>query len=155
MGKVAKVGEDRVKLRQEQSAPVLAELHDKSFDWKEQFVAQAPYGRVDQLCAGPLGRIQGIRLGRRRCHRQQRLRNGNEARCSESKNSLFAGNARTGRTAAILASIISTCRCHAVDPQFYLTQLLVNLRLLRTSDLPEWLPDRWKAAKNVRLTDFA
>jgi len=69
------------------------------------------------------------------------------------KGSLFVGSARNGRTAAILASSISTCRCHAVDPQLYLTQLLVNLRLLRTSDLPEWLPDRWKAAKNVRLTD--
>jgi hypothetical protein len=45
VGKVAKVGEDRVKLRQEQSAPVLAELHEKFFDWKEQFFAQAPYGR--------------------------------------------------------------------------------------------------------------
>jgi hypothetical protein len=44
VGKVAKVGEHRVKLRQEQSAPVLAELHEKFFDWKEQFVAQAPYG---------------------------------------------------------------------------------------------------------------
>jgi hypothetical protein len=42
--KVAKVGEDRVKLRQEQSAPVLAELHEKFLDWKEQ-VLQAPYGR--------------------------------------------------------------------------------------------------------------
>jgi hypothetical protein len=71
------------------------------------------------------------------------------------RNSHFVGNARIGRTAAILASIISTCRRHAVDPQLYLTQLLVNLRLLRTSDLPERLPDRWKAAKNVRLTDFA
>jgi hypothetical protein len=45
VGKVAKVGEDRVKLRQEQSAPVLAALHEKCFDWKEQFVAQAPNGR--------------------------------------------------------------------------------------------------------------
>jgi transposase len=71
------------------------------------------------------------------------------------KNSHFVGNARIGRTAAILASIISTSRRHAVDPQLYLTQLLINLRLLRTSDLPERLPDRWKAAKNVRLTAFA
>ena len=45
MGKVAKVSADRVKLRQERSAPVLAELHEKCLDWKEQFVAQAPYGR--------------------------------------------------------------------------------------------------------------
>jgi hypothetical protein len=45
VGKEEKVGEDRVKLRQEQSAPVLAELHEKFLDWNEQFVVQAPYGR--------------------------------------------------------------------------------------------------------------
>ncbi|MDX6462341.1 MAG: transposase [Acidobacteriaceae bacterium] len=43
------------------------------------------------------------------------------------KNSLFVGNARGGRTAAILASLKRTCRRHEVDPQLYLTQLLINL----------------------------
>ena len=33
----------------------------------------------------------------------------------------------TGRTAAILASMTSTCRRHQIDPQLYLTQLLMNL----------------------------
>jgi len=37
------------------------------------------------------------------------------------KNSLFVGNPRGGRTAAILASLTSTCRRHDIDPQRYLT----------------------------------
>jgi hypothetical protein len=32
------------------------------------------------------------------------------------KNSLFVGNARGGRTAAMLASLTSTCRRHDIDP---------------------------------------
>jgi transposase len=48
------------------------------------------------------------------------------------KNSQFVGNARGGRTAAILTS---SCRRHGVDPQRYLTQLLVNLPAVRMSDL--------------------
>ena len=60
------------------------------------------------------------------------------------KNSLFVGNARGGRTAAILASLTSTCRRHEVDPQRYLTQLLFNLPSLRVRDLPAWLPDQGK-----------
>ena len=59
------------------------------------------------------------------------------------KNSLFVGNARGGRTAAILASLTSTCRRHDIDPQLYLTQLLTNLPT-SPSDLPAWLPDQWK-----------
>jgi len=61
------------------------------------------------------------------------------------------GNARGGRTAAILASLTSTCRRHDVDPQLYLTQLLVNLPAIPIAGLPDWLPDCWKAAQKTRL----
>jgi transposase len=60
------------------------------------------------------------------------------------KNSLFVGNERGGRTAAILSSLTSTCKRHAIDPQRYLTQLLVNLPAAPISRLSDWLPDRWK-----------
>jgi len=66
------------------------------------------------------------------------------------KNSLFVGNARGGRTAAILASMTSTCRRHDVDPQLYLTQLLINLPTLPISQLPQWLPDQWKINHTAR-----
>jgi hypothetical protein len=35
------------------------------------------------------------------------------------KNALFVGNPRGGRTAAILASLTSSCRRHEMDPQLY------------------------------------
>jgi transposase len=60
------------------------------------------------------------------------------------KNSLFVGNARGGRTAAILSSFTATCRRHEIDPQLYFTQLLVNLPAWPMSDLQTWLPDQWK-----------
>ena len=50
------------------------------------------------------------------------------------KNSLFVGNPRGGRTAAILASLTSTCRRHDIDPQLYLTQLLTNIPALRAAN---------------------
>ena len=43
------------------------------------------------------------------------------------KNSLFVGNERGGRTAAILSSLTATCRRHEIDPQHCFTQLLSNL----------------------------
>src|SRR5664280_2580076 len=66
------------------------------------------------------------------------------------KNSLFVGNVRGGRTAAILASLTSSCRRHDIDPQLYLTQLLTNLSQVRKSQLSNWLPDQWKRLQAAR-----
>jgi hypothetical protein len=41
-----------------------------------------------------------------------------------------------------------------MDPQFYLTQLLLNLPLLRISQLPQWLPDQWKINHAARLNSL-
>ena len=70
------------------------------------------------------------------------------------KNSLFVGNPRGGRTAAILASLTSTCRRHDLDPQLYLTQLLMNLPTWPQRDLDAWLPDQWKLRHAARLANL-
>jgi hypothetical protein len=67
------------------------------------------------------------------------------------KNSLFVGNPRAGRSTVILSSLTSTCRRHDIDPQLYLTQLLVNLPALTISQLHTWLPDQWSIHHADRL----
>ena len=71
------------------------------------------------------------------------------------KISLFVGEARGSRPAAILASLTSTCRRHDANLQLYLTQLLVNLPSLRISDLAKWLPDEWKRRQAAFATGAA
>jgi hypothetical protein len=66
------------------------------------------------------------------------------------KNSLFVGNPRGGRTAAILASLTSSCRRHEMDPQLYFMQLLMNLPSWPANDIDAWLPDRWKQTHAAR-----
>jgi transposase len=70
------------------------------------------------------------------------------------KNSLFVGNPRGGRTAAILASLTSSCRRHDMDPHLYFMQLLVNLPTWPARDLDAWLPDRWKQTHIARCADL-
>ena len=71
------------------------------------------------------------------------------------KNSLFVGNPRGGRTPAILSSLTSTCRRHAVDPQLYFTQLLTNLPVTSDDDLDLWLPDQWKLRHDRTMAELA
>jgi hypothetical protein len=41
-----------------------------------------------------------------------------------------------------------------VDPQLYLTQLLMNLPEIKVGELSGWLPDQWKIRHLARIASF-
>jgi len=57
-------------------------------------------------------------------------------------------------TAAILASLTSTCRRHELDPQLYLTQLLMNLPTWPQRNLDAWLPDQCQLRHAAQLANL-
>lgn len=64
------------------------------------------------------------------------------------KNWLFCGSAEGGKTAAVLYSVVGTCKHLGLDPFAYLREALPGLPALgeKPSDeaLSAWLPDVWK-----------
>lgn len=62
------------------------------------------------------------------------------------KNWLFAGSDNGGRTGAVLASLVASCKRHGVDPFAYLKDVLTRIAATPVSQLDQFLPDRWKAA---------
>jgi transposase len=134
----------RLQLRQSNSAPVLAGFKEKLLGWKEQLLPKHPMAEAVSYVLGQWDELNvfcsdgAVPIDNNVSEREMKRVVLNR------KNSLFVGNARGGRTAAILASLTSTCRRHEVDPQLYLTQLLVNLPSLRVRELPAWLPDQWR-----------
>jgi hypothetical protein len=135
---------ERLKLRQTSSAPVLAGLREKLLGWKEQLLPKHPMAEAVNYALGQWEELNvfcsdgAVPIDNNVSEREMKRVILNR------KNSLFVGNARGGRTAAILASLTSTCRRHDIDPQLYLTQLLMNLPSARTCELPAWLPGQWK-----------
>jgi transposase len=148
-GKDVSVAE-RLELRQKQSVPILAELHRKLLIWKEQLLPKHPMAEavnytLNQWEALNVFATDGtVAIDNNVSEREMKRIVLNR------KNSLFVGNPRGGRTAAILASLTSSCRRHDVDPQLYFMQLLVNLPSWPASDLDAWLPDRWKQTHAAR-----
>ena len=143
--------EERLELRQEQSAPLLAQLRERLLTWKEQLLPKHPMAEAVNYALGQWTELNvfcsdgAVSIDNNVSEREMKRVVLNR------KNSLFVGNPRGGRTAAILASLTSTCRRHDIDPQLYLTQLLTNLSQVRKSELPNWLPDQWKRLQAVRL----
>lgn len=59
------------------------------------------------------------------------------------KNWIFFGNERGGKAAAVMYSLIATCKEHDVDPRTYLRDVL--LRIAKVGDVKELTPYGWKA----------
>ena len=152
-GKDASIAE-RLKLRREQSALLLAELQDRLLQWKQQLLPKHPMAEAINYALGQWNELNvfcsdgALPIDNNVSEREMKRVVLNR------KNSLFVGNARGGRTAAILASLTSTCRRHDVDPQHYLTQLLINLPTTRMSELSTWLPDQWKQLQAARMASL-
>jgi len=140
----------RLELRQKQSVPILAELHRKLLIWKEQLLpkhlmADAVNYTLGQWEALTVFTTDGaVPIDNNVSEREMKRIVLNR------KNSLFVGSPRGGKTAAILASLTSSCRRHDMDPHLYFMQLLVNLPTWPARDLDAWLPDRWKQTHIAR-----
>jgi transposase len=143
--------EERLKLRQQQSAPLLAQLRERLLTWKEQLLPKHPMAEAVSYALSQWAELNvfcsdgAVSIDNNISEREMKRVVLNR------KNSLFVGNPRGGRTSAILASLTSTCRRHYIDPQLYLTQLFTNLSQVRKSELPNWLPDQWKRLQAARL----
>ena len=141
---------ERLALRQTQSVPVLAELRQKLLVWKEQLLPKHPMAEAVNYTLGQwqeltvFTRVGAVPVDNNVSEREMKRVVLNR------KDSLFVGNPRGGRTAAILASLTSSCRRHDMDPHLYFMQLLMNLPSWPASDLDAWLPDRWKQAHVAR-----
>jgi hypothetical protein len=136
--------EERLRMRQQQSAPLLAELRERLLVCKEKLLPKHPMAEAIHYALGQWSELNvfcsdgAVPIDNNVSEREMKRVVLNR------KNSLFVGNPRGGRTAAILASLTSTCRRHQIDPQLYLTQLLINLPSTTISQLHAWLPDQWK-----------
>jgi len=63
------------------------------------------------------------------------------------KNWLFAGSEEGGHTAATIMSLIETCKRLGINPFEYLKDVLTRFPSAKTSQIDDFLPDRWLALR--------
>ncbi len=131
-------------LRQEQSVPLL----DRFRTWAdEQAITALPKSPIGDALQYVLRRWESFT----RYTTDGRLAIDNNVaeralRCVAigRKNWMFCGSDRGGRTAAILFSMIASCKRHDVDAYAWLRDVLERIATIRMSELPMLLPDRWE-----------
>jgi len=142
---IAAASDERLRIRKEQSAPVLAELETwlreqrsrmsrsasvagpidymlKRWDWFARFIGD---GRVCLTNNAAERALRGFALGR--------------------KSWLFAGSDRGADRAAIMATLIMTAKLNDIDPQAWLADVLARIAALPQGRLCELLPWNWSA----------
>lgn len=59
------------------------------------------------------------------------------------KNWLFVGSKTGGESAAVILSLVQTCRAIGVNPQMYLEDVMRRIMAHNSKKLYELLPDNW------------
>lgn len=135
--------EERLRLRQAESRPILDTLHMLLLEQKQKLLPKHPlalaiqytlnqWAELTLFAADPAVPIHN-NLAEQQMKRIALLR----------KNALFVATPRGGQTTAVISSLTSTCQRHRINPQIYLTQLLTGLQSTPVNQLDEWLPDQW------------
>ncbi len=65
------------------------------------------------------------------------------------RNWLFAGSEEGGHTAATLMSLIETCKRMGINPFEYLKDVFTRFPSAKTTEIDDFLPDRWLARRST------
>jgi len=60
------------------------------------------------------------------------------------KNYLFAGSHEAAQRAAMVYSLLATCKLHNINPYYWLRDVLEHMHLFTTDNIQELLPQNWK-----------
>jgi hypothetical protein len=131
-------------MRQQRSVPITNALHEKLQRWKLELIPKHPMADAVNYALNQWSAMTTFLSDAAVAPDNNISEREMKRVVMNRKNSLFVGNARGGRTAAILSSFTSTCRRLDIDPQLYLTQLITNMPILKQDELDLWLPDIWK-----------
>jgi transposase len=131
------------KVRQEQAVPLLEQLHDCLVEWQPQVLPKTPIGKaltysvnqwdaLNRYTQDPILSIDNnlaertlrmVALGR--------------------KNWLFAGSERGAQRAAVIYSLVASCKLCGHDPYAYFRDVLTKISTHPSHRIDELLPSHW------------
>ena len=131
-------------LRQEKSMPVLKELKE----WMVvEYPKVLPSGAIGNAIAYSLkrwGKLCVYATDGRLCIDNNPVENAVRPVAIGRKNYLFAGSHEAAQRAAMIYSLLATCRLHNINPYTWLKDVLIRMPDYDVKNLTELLPQNWK-----------
>lgn len=138
--------EQRLKLRREIAAPILAALQPRLETMREKLMPQSLLGKAIRYTLNewqPLTRY--LEDGRLEIDNNL-TENAIRPSAVGKKNWLFIGHPDAGWRSAVIYSVIVSCRRRGIDPWEYLRDVLARLPGMKQSEITSILPSRWNPA---------
>jgi transposase len=137
-------GEERLAVRKQLSAPVIAKLHQYLLEIRDEVLPKSPAGKAVRYALN-----QWEALTRFLEDGDLEIDNGATERANRGiaigrNNWVFFGSDAGGKTAAVLLSFIATCKRNAVEPFAWFRDVLSRIATHPVNRLAELLPHNWK-----------
>lgn len=132
-------------LRQECSRPILAEIKSYLDSWSKEVLPKSPMGK-----AIGYDRAQWVALNRYVDNGILSIDNNLVERVLRTvvigrKNWLFAGSDNGGKRAAVIYSLVASCKSCSIDPFLYLRDVIDRVSSHPAKKISELIPSNWKA----------
>jgi transposase len=140
-------GQARLALRQEKSKPILDDIHEYLMNQRGEVLPKSPIGEaISYALSNWAALVRYAEDGDLEIDNNGAERSLRPIAVGR-KNWMFYGSDNGGRTAAVLGTLIATCKRLTIDPFAYLRDLFQRIGAHPTTRLDELLPDQWAAAQ--------
>jgi transposase len=136
--------EQRLKLRQELSAPILTALRPRLETEREKHLPQSPMGKACRYALNEWNPLTNYLENGRLEIDNNLTENAIRPSAVGKKNWLFIGHPEAGWRSAVIYSIIVSCRRRSIDPWSYVRDVFQRLPGMKQSQLHTLLPRAWK-----------
>lgn len=139
----------RLALRQEHSAPVVAQIRERLETWSVQLLPRSPVAQAVHYARAQWQALirpwEDGRLPLDNNISERILRMAAVGR----KNWMFFGSDAGGHRAAVIYSLVASCRLCGIDPFAYLRDVIGRICVPKFTDFASLTPARWKAARQA------
>ena len=136
--------DQRHALRQQQAAPLWAELQERAQGLQPQLLPQSSLGKAVSYLLNEYEALIGYLKSGRYQIDNNLVENSIRIPAVGRRRWLFIGHPDAGWRSAVIYSLIVSCRRRGINPQEYLTDVLRRLPAMNITQIGELLPGRWQ-----------
>jgi transposase len=136
--------ESRHQLRQEQAAPIWAEMRQQALTLQPQLLPQSSLAKAVNYLINEYEALIGYLACSSYRIDNNLVENSIRVPAVGRRRWLFIGHPDAGERSAVIYSFIVSCRRRGINPEEYLTDILQRLPAMNITQIEELLPEHWK-----------